>query len=200
MLLRQRLITLAPLLALVYASANAAPPLERISEMIRNNPGLRSSDAGLNQLYRTLRASNQAPPALQMTQRNWLRLRIRCDSIACLLDQYQARNAQLARQLAALPCSVKTSQLIHGWESADNSGHFQQFALDEDRAFNSWLHEYPYLSGARWSYDPSGCRLKIHSTRHEGMDFNYTVVMTSHSRLWLLDTHGHTVGNYEQIQ
>ncbi|WP_145964323.1 lysozyme inhibitor LprI family protein [Chromobacterium phragmitis] len=191
---------MAPLLAWIGVSAAAAPSPHRISEIIQSNPGLSSADAGLNQLYRALRTAGAGSAKLLTEQRSWLRLRDRCDNSDCLREQYQMRNAQLARQLAALPCSVQASRLTHGWDSMDGGGFFQQFELEADGAFNSWRHQHPELSNARWSFDARHCRLRIRASRHEGMDFDYAVVMTRPNRLWLLDMRDHAAGNYAPIQ
>ena len=66
--------------------------------------------------------------------------------------------------IAAEACPATERDLTGYWTRNSQIGDFEEFLLEESggtRTFNSWLHQTPELSGARWKIE--NCQLVITS-------------------------------------
>ena len=63
---------------------------------------------------------------------------------------------------AASPCNVAPQALLGAWQAVGEWAFFEQMSFEShgaERAFDSWLHERPEVSGATW--DLVDCILTI---------------------------------------
>ncbi len=98
-----------------------------------------------------------------------------------------------ALALAASPCTVVEKDVVGAWGRPTGVAFFEEFELavdDGERLFNSWLHQRPEVSGARWTY--ADCRLHIEASKNPAMTWDYTVAMRGRTRLVLRDADGTT--------
>lgn len=68
---------------------------------------------------------------------------------------------------AAPRCDVAEHDLLGSWKTGNGATQFEVFELARDgdaTRFNEWLHQRPGITGARWSFDDTRCRLAIDST------------------------------------
>jgi hypothetical protein len=77
-------------------------------------------------------------------------------------------------------CSVNRNQMIGYWKSDGDNGFFQEFLLENDGSFSSWLHQRPEMNGT-WLLD--NCVFKIVGP----MSFAFRVVSFQGKKVTLFD-------------
>ena len=176
----------SPSFAAGFDCAKAATAVEKT---VCADSELSAQDERLAALHARVRAADAHETA---TQRDWLaNTRDRCKDAACLKTAYAGRIAAL--QAVVPPCPAAEHALAGGgWVVAEGSDYFEEFDLsviDGQRAFTSFLHHRPEMSG-RWAL--RDCTLALDGDS-EDMKFEYPVVGLDHGRLQLLGENGRRV-------
>jgi hypothetical protein len=86
-------------------------------------------------------------------------------------------------------CAINKKQLIGYWKSSGDNGFFQEFLIDDDGTFASWLHQRPEVNGT-WSLD--NCVFTIEGT----MGFKLRVVSFKNKKLTLYDMDDNSTSVY----
>ena len=89
-------------------------------------------------------------------------------------------------------CSINKNQITGYWKSASDNGFFQEFLLENDGSFSSWLHQRPEMNGT-WMLD--NCVLKVVGT----MGFTFRVVSFKGKKLTLFDIEDNTTSVYHWL-
>lgn len=99
--------------------------------------------------------------------------------------------------VAATACNVTDGTLLGSWEATDKGAAFEQLAFEREgsrREFNSWRHERPEVSQAKWRLEE--CKLTIHES--PGVAQAFTVMLRG-QHLLLSAPDGKAAGAYRRV-
>ncbi len=104
------------------ASFDCAKATTGIEKMICDNPAVSQQDSELGELYATVVEQSRYPGNIKSAQRQWLKARNQCASVACLNDQYQLRQTALQEQLLKIQYSGQPLKITSALEQTyDNA-------------------------------------------------------------------------------
>ncbi len=104
------------------ASFDCVKAATDIEKMICGNPSLSQQDAELGQNYQAVLEQSRYPGNLKSAQRQWLKERNQCRTVACLNDAYQQRQVVLQDQLLKIQYSGQPLKITSALEQTyDNA-------------------------------------------------------------------------------
>jgi hypothetical protein len=185
------------------AGFDCAQAASKIEQQICASPRLNLLDSRMGEAFAKAKRTCPAADVLN-AQRHWLRQqRNRCSEEPCLIAAYENRLQQLAQPACGLPhggqtdaCQAGKGALLGAWKLVSNGGPFEEMAFTANR-FDSWLHQRPELSGARWRV--TGCELHVKDAR-SGFDGRYTLLKMTGNRLFLRESGEREIAVYQQIR
>ncbi len=101
---------------------------------------------------------------------------------------------------AMAECRVTEKQLIGAWTQLNDEGFFEEMAFavnGKQRRFDSWLHQRPEITGARWSLKQ--CRLTIDSKTDASLSFEFWVAISAKGRLELRESPDAAATRYKRV-
>ena len=185
------------------ASFDCAQAASKIEQQICASPRLDPLDSRMGEAF--AKAKRMCPAAAVLNaQRHWLReQRTRCSDEPCLIAAYEGRLEQLTQPACGLPlgaqteaCPVGREALLGAWKLISRGGPFEEMAFTAGR-FDSWLHQRPELSGARWRV--TGCELHVEEA-NSGFDGRYSLLKMTGNRLFLRESGEREIAVYQQIK
>ena len=94
-------------------------------------------------------------------------------------------------------CDVKEKEVIGAWQSVSQDGFFDVFELHQNHTFDSWLHERPEISDAKWLLEH--CILTIDGG--EQLNFIYQVKLNRQQLVLTEEINGsQQVSHYRRIK
>jgi hypothetical protein len=100
--------------------------------------------------------------------------------------------------VSAAQCNVTPKSLAGNWESVGRWAFFEQMSFQtegETKRFDSWLHERPEISNARWQLNECTLTIQSPSDKAEAYKINLR-----HGKLVMTDRNGKTSSTYRRIK
>ena len=155
--------------------------LSTVEKSICARPVLSALDERLAAAYKAARAQDESVVA---EQRQWIATeRNHCADNDCLFSAYTARLAALRARTHT--CPVPEDKLVGSWINDDKGGDvFDSIAFERDtaggRAFESWLHQAPFASGA---WELKDCAVHVAAGGGGQLDIDLTILGYENGRL-----------------
>ncbi|MBP4044657.1 lysozyme inhibitor LprI family protein [Chromobacterium violaceum] len=182
-------ITAITITALLWISnsawaINCSAKSSSTERIICDSPELSHKDSILNEKYRTALLITTNKASLISEQRSWLKnYRDKCKDPNCLAQAYVKRTSEIEELTykSAQTCTIQEPMLIGSWNGIRDA-EFDNFELNKDHLFNSWINERPEYSEKKWEFNSKTCQLHI-SLGEDKLDFKYHIIIMPNKQL-----------------
>lgn len=190
------LIVLLFLVPLEAAAIDCKHADSKVAKMICESNDLVALDARLNAVYRAALKHAGNPDRIRRDQRAWVKLAQEgCDSTRFLSVAYLNRINELTQAIS--PWCEKANRILDGaWFRVGEDGFFEEFSVDREGSFDSWLHQRPEISGG--TLIKSGCTIQISSDSGE-LKIKWLLLDAQPARISVFDFDAADVARYKRV-